>query len=558
MRNCECEARSFINAKVKTRDKIDLACDVYLPPDEGRYPVILSFSPYDATGVRSSGGLTWVNRGFAYVGADCRGRFKSGGKFTPWVNEISDAYDLLDWIADQKWCNGNIGMVGGSYVGFTQLAAAASGHPALKAAAPSAIENDIYAIYYTGGVQALAFMASWHIGMTQNGSVKSPPPNWDEIIKNPPLSKLDEFAGIPCPSWKETVSHDYQDAHWKKKTFEGRLGDTQVGFFLQNSWYDHIGAKVFSLFNEIVGSPGFSKSPNKKHTCLRVGPWNHGVNMKEGDLDYGSQAMVSEDAEVDFLSSILKGKSPKTASNPSPLQIFVMGENKWRFENEWPLERTQWTPIYLGSAGHANTSNGDGWLSRNLIETRKCPPDTFTTDPTNPVPTCGGRGVGNGGQRNQSEIEKRKDVLVYTLPPLTEAMEVTGPVSVKLFVSVSTLDADFAVKLVDVYPDGRPFNVCDGILRARFRGGLDKKPKLMKPGTVYELSFEVDVTSYLFKRGHRVRIQIAGSNFPRFSRNPNTGRKVDTDTTLRKSVQKIYHSAEYPSCIILPVIPSAR
>jgi putative CocE/NonD family hydrolase len=277
--------------------------------------------------------------------------------------------------------------------------------------------------------------------------------------------------------------------------------------------------------------------------------------MKEGDLDYGPDAMVTEEPEVDFLYSILSGKEPKTARNPSRIQIFVMGANKWRFENEWPLKRTQWTPFYLGSSGHANTSNGDGWLSRDKVEIKKCAPDTFSSDPRNPVPTCGGRGIGNSGQRNQSEIEKRNDVLVYTLPQLTEPMEVTGPVSVKLFVSASTPDADFAVKLVDVYPDGRPFSVCDGILRARFRGGLDKKPELMKPGTVYELDFELDVTSYLFKSGHRVRIQIAGSNFPHFSRNSHTGSKAGTDTVMRKSVQKIYHSSQYPSCIILPVIP---
>lgn len=559
MQRTVCEARAIINARVKTRDKIDLACDVYLPPEEGRaYPVILSFSPYNSTGARSPNGLNWVLRGFAYVSADCRGRFKSGGKFTPWVNEVSDSYDLLDWIVKQKWCNGSIGMVGGSYVGFTQLAAAASGHPALKASAPSAIQNDIYSIYYSGGAQVLTFMAPWHIGMTQNAGITTPAPNWDEILMKTPLSKLDDYAGIPCPSWKEIVSHDYHDSYWKKNTFEGRLSDTDVGFFLQGGWYDNIGAKVFSMFNEIANSPGFSKSSYKKYTCLRVGPWGHGVNTKEGELDYGHNAMVTEEPEIDFLTSILNGKKPGTARNPSRIQIFVMGENKWRFENEWPLKRTQWAPFYLGSAGHANTSNGDGWLSRNRIETRKCPPDTFTSDPTNPVPTCGGRGVGNGGQRNQSEIEKRNDVLVYTLPPLTEPMEVTGPVAMRLFASASTPDADFAVKLVDVFPDGRPFNVCDGILRARFRGGLDKKPELMKPGFIYELNIDVDVTSYLFMRGHRVRIEIAGGNFPHYSRNPNNGNRTDTEIKFRKSVQKIYHSAEYPSCIILPVIPSAR
>lgn len=550
MQNGNCEARCLIHARAKTRDNADLACDVYLPPAEGRaYPVIVSFSPYNATGARNASGLAWARRGFAFVGADCRGRFNSGGVFTPWVNEVADARDLLDWIAAQDWCDGNIGMVGGSYVGATQLAAAVSGHPALKAAAPSAIQSDLYATYYTGGALALAFMASWHIGMTQRGGAAVPPPNWEEILRKTPPYRIDEGAGIPCASWKDIVSHEYKDAFWKKLSFEGRLRDARAGFFLQNSWFDHIGARAFSLFNEIADLSG--------QTCLRVGPWAHGVNMVEGDVPYGPDAMVTEDPEVDFLSALLKGRDPRTARNPGRLQIFVMGENRWRFENEWPLKRTRWTPFYLGSAGRANTSKGDGWLGRDPVETKNCATDSFTSDPGNPVPTCGGRGVGNAGQRNQSEVEKRDDVLVYTLPALTDNMEVTGPVSMTLFASATTPDADFAVKLVDVYPDGRPFNVCDGILRARFRGGLDRKPARLKPGVVYELNIDVDVTAYVFKRGHRVRVEVAGSNFPHYSRNPHTGAPLAADTPARKAVQTIYHSAEYPSCLVLPVIPSA-
>ncbi len=554
-----CEARVFLTERVKMRDGIELACDVYLPPKEGRrYPVILAFSPYGGTSKRDDGALVWVSRGFAVVCADCRGCFKSGGKFTPWVNDVADAYDLLEWVAGQKWCDGNVGMIGGSYVGFTQVAAAAGRHPVLKAVAPSAVQSDIYSLYYAGGAQVLSFMSSWHIGMTRDRRLTVPAPNWADILRKMPISKIDDYAGMPSPSWKTIVAHDGRDAYWKKHTCEGRFGDVEVGFFLQNGWFDNIGPNVFSFFNEITGSAGFSKSSRRRYTCLRVGPWRHGVNMLEGEIDYGPEALVTEEPEVDFLTSLLRGKRPRTAANPAPLQIFVMGANRWRFENEWPLKRTQWTPFYLGSGGHANTSKGDGWLSRDPVGTKTCAPDVFTSDPANPVPSCGGRGAENSAQRNQSEIEKRKDVLVYTLPALTEPLEVTGPVSMKLFASISTPDADFAVKLVDVYPDGRPFNVCDGILRARFRGGLDKKPQMMKPGQVYELLIDVDVTSYLFKPGHRIRLEIAGSNFPHYARNPNTGKRVDTDTSMRTSIQTVYHSSDYPSCLILPVIPGSE
>ena len=540
---------------VPMRDGVDLVCDVYRPCGDSRsHPVVLMLSPYDMTSCRSPAAMKWADRGFVFVRADCRGRFKSGGEFTPWVNEQDDAYALLEWIQGQSWCDGNIGMVGGSYAGFTQLAAA-SRHPALKAIAPSAIQNDLYSVYYTHGVLTLAFMLAWHVGMTQCKSVGTLLPDWPELLKKTPLSLLDEEAGIPCPSWKEIVAHDGWDNYWKEKTCKICLRDTEVGVFLQNSWFDHIGSKVFTLFNEIINSPDFASSPRKKYSCLRIGPWGHGVNVREGELDYGPAALVTEDHEIDFLTSLLKGQVPESAGNSSPLQIFVMGENKWRFENEWPLKRTNWTRLYLGSDGHANTANGDGRLSRRKGERNGCPPDIFISDPEHPVPTCGGRGVGNAGQCNQSEVEKREDVLVYSLPPLAEPMEVTGPVAVTLFAAASTPDADFAVKLVDVYPDGRPFNVCDGIMRARFRGGVENEPKLMSPGTVYEFSFEVDVTAYVFMRGHGVRLEIAGSNFPHYSRNPNTGGTAGTDADLRESVQMVHHSREYPSCLILPIIP---
>ena len=551
-----CEAHALFAETVIVNGGVELTCDVYLPPDQaGSYPVVLVLSPYEVTSGRNPSGINWAKRGFAYVCADCRGRFKSGGDFTPWVNEQDDVYGLLEWITSQPWCDGNIGMVGGSYVGFTQLAAAASRHPALKAVAPSAIQHDLYSVYYTNGVLVLAFMLAWHVGMTRRHCSASQQPNWNDILKKTPLSKLDDFAGIPCPSWKAVVAHDSDDEYWQNISFQGVLRDTQVGYYFQNSWFDHIGAKVFAVFNEIIGSPDFAASPLKKYTCLRIGPWGHGVNTKEGELDYGPSALVTEDQEIDFIASLLTGKTPATAGNAAPIQIFVMGANQWRFENEWPLARTQWTPLYLGSNGHANTADGDGLLSLLKVDTASSPPDTFISDPLDPVPTCGGRGVGNAGQRNQSEVEKRHDVLVYTLPPLDQPLEVTGPVVLTLYASASTEDADFAVKLVDVYPDGNAYNVCDGILRARFRGGLSMKPELLESGAVYKFTIDVDVTSYVFMQGHRIRLEVTGSNFPHYSRNPNTGRCVGDDIEMQKSIQMVYHTKDYPSCLTLPVIP---
>lgn len=519
-------------------DGIELAADIYLPPQDGKtYPTILSLSPYDSTSGRNAGGMNWAARGFAYVSADCRGRFKSGGEFIPWKNDVRDAGDLLDWIVDQPWCSGSIGMVGGSYVGFTQLAAAASGHPALKAVAPSVIQGDLYGIYYFGGALALTFMSSWHISMSYRGPALNPPPDWLALQQRLPVNQLDDRAGMPCPLWNEIVSHPQRDAFWRKCSVQENLGKTQASFFMQGGWFDNIGPAMINAFGQL---------PKGRHSCLRIGPWGHGVNEKQGEIDYGRAAQVSEEAEVDFLSSLLTGREPATARNPAPLQLFIMGLNAWRFEDEWPLKRTQWTPYYLGS----------GTLSRDPAAADNASSDTFTYDPGNPVPTCGGRGATDAGQRNQAEIEKRGDVLVYSSAPLAADLEVTGPVSLILFASSSAPDTDFTVKLVDVYPDGQAFNVCDGILRARFRGGIDNEPHLLEPGKVCEMTVDVDCTATVFRRGHALRIQLSSSNFPRYSRNLNTGGDSATETDARLAVQTVYHSKDYPTRLILPVIPA--
>ena len=236
---------------------------------------------------------------------------------------------------------------------------------------------------------------------------------------------------------------------------------------------------------------------------------------------------------------------------PGRVCYFTMGENKWHYADTWPVPGAIETPFYLGSKGGANTSNGDGYLTRTKL-TADQPADKFIYDPKNPVPTCGGRKVGSGGMRDQSEIEQRQDVLVYTSPELTEDLTVTGVIKAKLFVQSSAPDTDFTVKIVDVYEDGKPMNICDTIYRMRYRNGF-KNPVFMKKGEIYEVSFDVDFTSYMFKKGHRVRIEISSSNFPHFERNLNTEKLPSLETEPQKAEQTILHSAQYPSCIIFPV-----
>jgi putative CocE/NonD family hydrolase len=556
------DALSYINIRIPMRDGVELAADLYLPAEPVPTPraTILSFSPYLATSTRDGGSLTWVRRGFAGLRVDCRGRGQSGGAFVPWTTDIDDAWDLLEWISRQPWSNGRVGMVGGSYPAATQLAALCSGHPALAAAAPSAITADPYSHYYTGGAQELSFMMSWHIGICTPATppTGAPRPDFPAVRQHLPLARLADFAGLSCPSWEAIAANDWYSDYWRRQADPRDMRRSRAGLFYQGSWFDLLGEQTFEAFARFMeGVDPNDTTSNRRFTCLRVGPWGHGVNTPEGDYTFGKHSLVTEDAEIDFLTSLLNGGTPQTASNPAPIQIFVMGRNVWRFEHEWPLARTRYTPLYLAGGGAANTATGDGRLNWEAPAGDE-PPDHFTYDPANPVPTCGGRIVGNGGQRDQSEIEARPDVLVYTTAPLTGDLEVTGPVRMRLYAASSAPDTDFTVKLVDLHPDGRPMNVCDGILRVRFRDGLDQPGRLMTPGETVALDIDVDVTSYCFLKGHALRVEISSSNFPHYARNPNTGTPVATETRLQKAGQTVFHSIRHPSHLLLPVIPADR
>ena len=555
----DCSAISLINCKVPMRDGVQLAADVYLPRNrlDEKLPCILTYSPYGATAERQTALFEgYLPKGIAVVAVDCRGLFHSQGFFHPWLpNFVEDAYDLLDWISEQPWSNGKVGMVGGSYPGATQLACLRSGHPALAVCAPSAVTLDPYSIYYRNGAQVLAFQASWHIGISTHAPAPKGAMTFGESIEKLPIAEIADRMGVDCPSWKEQAVHDGRDAFWQAKADLHDLAKSRAGIFYQGSWFDKLGVQTFETFETFrkTVTKETADSP-RKYSCLRVGPWGHGVNTPEGEIDYGKSAMITEDAEVDFLESLLAGRAPATAANPTPLQIFVMGKNIWRYEKEWPLSRTVYTPVYLQSDGAANTSAGDGRLSFEP-PARGAEADRFVFNPPRPVPSNGGRDVGHGGQRDQTEIEKREDVLVYTGDVLERDLEVTGRVSAVLHVASTAPDTDFTVKLVDIFPDGRPMSVLDGIVRARFRDGVDKPPRLMEPGEHTRIEFFVDITSYCFLKGHRMRVEVSSSNFPHFTPNPNTGRPVATETEWKIASQTIFHTAEEPSHVILPVIP---
>ncbi len=454
----------YNDAKIPMRDGINLAADIYLPSNRAeKIGCFLSFSPYKATASDSP----WYPEraeawGVATMAVDCRGLCHSEGVFEPWDPALpDDAWDLLDWISSQPWSNGRVVMVGGSYPGATQLACMRSGHPALVACAPSVVSFDAYSINYANGILLTPFQKGWHCGLAGEKS-------WIELTKHA----------------------DPADPYWTARSDRRDLAKTRSRAFYQAGWYDKLGVATFESFAEMPSG-----------SFLRVGPWSHGVNtFDEPDINYSSKAgrggSVTEDLELDFLRSALEGYEPQTAKLPGKILMYVMGRNEWRYENQWPPKGAQDRDLHF--------TDGFGLSFAPDAATGA---DEFAYDPENPVPSRGGRIIHAGGQYEQSDIEARDDVLCYTTPVLDKDVEVVGNVVAHIRATSTAPVADVAVKLVDVHPDGKAYNVIDSIARGSFA-----------PGKATSLDFRVDVTAFAFLKGHRIRVEIAGSCAPHYDK----------------------------------------
>lgn len=535
-------AIAYLNVRVPMRDGVELSTQIYLPSGGGSFPVLCSRTPYDA--LSKGGELEWPDRGFACVRQDVRGKFRSGGEWYPWMNERNDGEDTLNWIAAQSWCNGNIAMYGGSYVAATQSAVAITGHPALKCFTPCLIGGEFYHANYRGG----AFRLGWQTRWTLAPKLIS---DQDQIRGHLPLLEMDVYSGgKEIPFWRDVLSHPLKDSFWEASSVGTHLSSVQAPAFIRTGWFDHFVGDIFDLFNGLRKHGGNDEV--RKFSRILIGPWAHSINVCAlDDEDFGEVGKVADlyEQEIEFIKYFVASESAYDTA-VAPIRLFVMGANLWRDEYEWPLARTTWTEMFLSSGGQANTSGGDGCLGGAASGLE----DHFDYDPEKPVPLLGGAwDFSNVGPRDQTQIELREDVLVYTSEELIEDREVTGPVTVKLYASSSARDTDFTAKLVDVRSNGKPMSVTDGIIRARYRD-KGKPEELLRPGAVYEFTIECNPTSYLFKKGHKIRLEISSSNFPAFSRNLNTGNDTATDVEMVVAHQAVFHSAEYPSRIILPVI----
>lgn len=542
------------DVRIPMKDGITLSADLYLPDDEGSYPAIVVRTPYlKQTDVIFQNGNYFAKNGYAVVYVDVRGRGDSEGTFDAYFQEADDGYDTIEWVAKQSWCTGEIGTMGGSYLGRIQWLTALKKPPSLKTMIAAVTPSDPFVEWPTG--IPTPFHLCWLYMVSGKVMQNVNLLNWEDIYNHLPLQTMDERTGKIIDRWREEFEHPYLDDWWKRICYQDKFDQIDLPVLHISGWYD----------DEQVGTPlnfhGMTTKGATEFACrnqkMIMGPWPHQINKstKIGDIDFGPDAVIDLNGYMlRWFDYWLKGKETGIMKEPA-VKMFVMGENKWRDEQEWPLARTIWTKYYLHSHGRANSRFGDGKLSTSDSFKNQSEADEYIYDPADPVPfITDATSAQIGGPDDYSAVERRDDVLVYTTEVLEEELEVTGPVKMELFASSSAKDTDFMVKLLDVWPNGYAQRLTDGMVRARFREGMEN-PSLIEPGKVYKYEIDCWNTSHVFKKGHQIRVEIASSAFPKYDRNPNTGEELGKTANMVKAEQKVYHNEEYPSAIILPVIP---
>lgn len=549
-----------IDVRIPMRDGVKVSADIYLPDAPGPFPTVLVRTPYDNSSVSHvNAGKSYASKGYAFVVVDVRGRYDSeGGEYNPYFAEANDGYDVQQWIGQQPWSTGKIGTRGGSDLGLTQWIAAPERSEYLTCMVPRVIGPDQYGhLFWPFGAFQLWVIFSW--GLENSVRSRQPglePHEWRRALRTLPLRDMDEAIGQRLPQWKDWIDHAHYDEYWEPLNIEKRLGEVACPAFNMGGWYDLNSRETFVNFNALRLN---GRTPEARKSKLVIGPWPHGLSQStiNGDVDFGPDSKIDLDAlELKWFDYWLKGIDNGIADEP-PLRMFIMGENVWRDEHEWPLARTDWQTWHLHSNGRANTLLGDGELSR--AEPADEEADRFIYHPAYPVPTmggtpCCGSAVVPWAAHDQRDLEMRADVLCYTTPPLDEDVEVTGPIKLTLYAATDGRDTDWTGKLVDVWDDGYAMILCQGIIRARSRESLSH-PSLLEPNQIYKYEIDVGVTGNRFKKGHRIRLEVSSSNFPLYDRNLNTGHPLGQDAEIRPAHQTIHHSRAYPSSLMLPVIP---
>lgn len=556
--------------RVEMADGVSLATDVYRPDDDAEHPVLVHRNPYDKSNAKSVGGLIFnpldaVEAGFVVVVQDVRGRFESGGDWEPFRHERADGYRTVEWAARQPWSDGHVGIYGASYHGATALQAAVASPPHLDAVfAYSTGCNYHQGFVYEGGAFNLGFCLYWTLGLTGDeertvaddnvlDALDDARANPREYVARRPTSSILPTRGV-AEYWREWLDHPDYDDYWRAVDVGPDVADVDCPVLHLSGWYDVFLQGHLDLAERLRGADVDSQ--------FVVGPWDHEAYTtltpsKVGDRVFGPEAATGtglmRDLALDWFERLLTD-DPDTDPGQS-VRYFQMGREEWRETDEWPPDHER-RPLYFaggdGDTEHAHT----GTLSRSEPETGR-PPDSYRYEPSNPVPTNGGRIhqplLGPAGRQDQSSIVARSDVLCYVTPALTDAVDVAGPVECRLHVACSQPDTDFVVKLLDVDPSGYHGNVADGVLRARYRHSK-AEPTYFEPGSTYEVAVDVGAVAHTFDEGHRIGVAVTSSDFPRFDRNPNTrGPVATTPPEGYEPVDvRVFHDASRPSRLLLP------
>ncbi len=547
--------------RAKMRDGVMLVADVYRPKAPGKYPVLLERTPYNRRD--PSTGSALASDGYVVILQDTRGRFDSEGEFYPFRHEAEDGYDSVEWAAALPYSNGVVGMFGGSYVGATQMLAASSHPPHLVAIFPYVTASEYYEGWtYQSGALAQWFASSWTSGLagdTARRKAVSRPRDWITALP------IDDYRILSLPAaeelapyYRDWLQHETNDAYWRAVRVSDHYAEMNVKGLHAGGWHDLFLKGSITNYVELRKSAATPEA--RQGQRLLIGPWAHAVTSPEGkigDVVFGKSVVIDMNRTILRWSDwALKGMQNEYATG-APVRIFVMGRNEWRDEQEFPLARTQYTRYYLSASQGANTAAGDGRLSRDKPGTER--QDAFDYDPKNPVMTVGGRLCCSNefppGPFDQRPLEGRADVLVYSTPVLDKPVEATGFLRLELYAASSAVDTDFTAVLADVAPDGYARFLTDGIVRARYRNSTEK-PELIRPGEVYKFDMDLWATSNVFLPGHRIRLYVSSSNFPRFNRNLNTGEQNVRATRAITARQTIYHDALHPSALVIPEVPA--
>ncbi len=581
------------NVPARMRDGVILRADIYRPKADGKYPVLLTRTPYNKDGEISLG-VVAAQRGYVLIAQDTRGRYASEGEWYPFKHESNDGYDTIEWAASLPYSNAKVGMYGGSYVGATQYLAAIANPPHLAGIFPDVTASNYHNGWtYQGGAFEQWFNESWTTGLAMNTLERRDDAAGDALAgtKVLPLTAYPVLDPVSqtglAPYFTDWLAHPNYDSYWKQWSIEAHYGNIHVPVCGSGAWYDIFLRGTLRNYMLLKTQAGSEAARRNQRLLIFVGGHAGGSSVsKVGGVDFGPRLPIDLNAVMfRWYDWILKGIDNGMAAE-KPVRIFVMGKNEWRDENDWPLARAVTTRYYLHSDGNANSLRGDGTLSttppaaetgerqtsdqkmidqqrsgskKSERETSDMAKDEFVYDPADPVPTIGGplccgalpTGIGPEDQR---PAEDRSDVLVYTTPAFTKDTEVTGPVSLDLYVSTSAVDTDFTGKLVDVWPNGFAQNLTEGILRLRYRNS-ESTAELANPGQIYHITLDLVATSNVFLAGHKLRLEVSSSNFPRFDRNLNTGAVQALGTSFVKATNVVYHDRAHPSAVILPIVP---